>query len=214
MPWLTTISLLPLVHLVRKRRSNSSGFTNTCIQIYDAVPMDRKSHCLTPIAETALGKASAHLMLCTSSRWGFRQSVHSITAAPTSEKDDWTGEVLGRPAVSVMSHEGIVMAKRSIIVAFGLSFLLLALGIFLARYRALKKQSFPNAAVQITDEPNASLPPGFWIQYDPVTKRHTPCYSSYGVNSCWHSFKTREDAIRDAQFFANYLKRTGTIDEL
>src|ERR1043165_7927298 len=101
------------------------------------------------------------------------------------------------------------MAKRSIIGAFWLSFLLVALGIFLSRYPALKKQSsFPSAAVKTTDELNASIPSGFWIQYDPVTKRYTPCHDTYGVTSCWHSFKTKEDAITDAQFFSNYLKRT------
>jgi hypothetical protein len=100
------------------------------------------------------------------------------------------------------------MTKRSIIVAIGLSFLLLLFATFVTRYRVLKKQpSFPTADVQ-KPEPNASFPPGFLIDYDPVTKRYTHCHDSYGVSSCWRPFKTRKEAIRDAQFFASYLKRT------
>jgi hypothetical protein len=100
------------------------------------------------------------------------------------------------------------MARRSIIVAIGLSFLLLLLATFVTRYRVLKKPpSLPAAGVQ-EPEPNASLPSGFLIDYDPVTKRYTYCHDSYGVSSCWRPFKTREEAIRDAQFFASYLTRT------
>src|ERR1051325_8108146 len=101
----------------------------------------------------------------------------------------------------------IAMAKRSIIGAFGLSFLLVALGIFLSRYPALKKQSsFPSAAVKTTDELNASIPSGFWIQYDPVTKRYTPCHDTYGVTSCCHSFKTREGRHSRRTVFRELLK--------
>lgn len=100
------------------------------------------------------------------------------------------------------------MARRSSIVALGLLFLLLLLAPFVTRHRALKKQpSFPAADVQ-QPELNASLRSGFLIEYDPVTHRYTHCHDSYGVSSCWRSFKTREEAIRDAQFFASYLKRT------
>jgi hypothetical protein len=95
------------------------------------------------------------------------------------------------------------MTKHGITVGFAVSFLLLALAIFVTRNQ--KQPSIPNADIQQT-ELNASIPPGFWIEYDPVEQRYTHCHDSYGVSSCWVSFHTREDAISDAQFFANYLK--------
>ena len=56
------------------------------------VCMDRKYQYLTPLAQKVLKGHGTHNAL-RKLRWGFRQSVHSITAAPTSEKDEWTGEV-------------------------------------------------------------------------------------------------------------------------
>src|SRR5262249_2683062 len=100
-------------------------------------------------------------------------------------------------------HEDTAMTKRSITVGFTLSLLLLSLAIFATRNQ--KQPSIPNADIQQT-ELNASIPPGFWIEYNLVTQRYRHCHDSYGVSSCWVSFHTREDAIGDAQFFANYLK--------
>src|SRR5215471_11567662 len=95
------------------------------------------------------------------------------------------------------------MTKRGITVGFALSSLLLTLAIFVTRNQ--KQPSIPNADIQQT-ELDASVPPSFWIEYNPVTQRYTHCHDSYGVSSCWVSFPTREEAIRDAQGFANYLK--------
>ena len=96
------------------------------------------------------------------------------------------------------------MTKRGITVRFALSFLLLTLVIFVTRNQ--KQPSIPDADIQQT-ELDASVPPSFWIEYNPVTQRYTHCHDSYGVSSCWVSFPTREEAIRDAQGFANYLKK-------
>jgi hypothetical protein len=96
------------------------------------------------------------------------------------------------------------MTKRSITVALVLS-LILVLATFLIYKVSKQKPSFRDATV-LQGEADLAIPPGFWIEYDPVEQRYTHCHDSYGVKSCWRSFHIREEAIRDAQHFANYLK--------
>ena len=99
------------------------------------------------------------------------------------------------------------MTKRSITVVFGLSFLILSLATFLIRDNVSKQQPSFRDANLLQGEADSAIPPGFWIEYDPVEQRYTHCHDSYGVKSCWRSFRTREEAIRDAHFFADYLRR-------
>ena len=117
----------------------------------------------------------------------------------------------GLPAVSVMHYGGYAMARRTIFVAFGLSFLLVSLTIFSLTRSDIKKQPLlVNAAVQQSQADPSGIPPGLWIEYDPVAERYTYCYDNSGVRSCSRDFISREHAIRDAQLFAKYLKRTGS----
>lgn len=103
------------------------------------------------------------------------------------------------------------MARRTIFVAFGLSFLLVSLTIFSLTRSDIKKQPLlVNAAVQQSQADPSGIPPGLWIEYDPVAERYTYCYDNSGVRSCSRDFISREHAIRDAQLFAKYLKRTGS----
>jgi len=169
--------------------------------------MDRKYQYLTPLAQKVLKGHGTHNAL-RKLRWGFRQSVHSITAAPTSEKDEWTGEVFRAASCqrdAIM--EVIAMARRTIFVAFGLSLLLVSLTI-LTRSHIKKQPLLVNAAVQQSQADPSGIPPGLWIEYDPLEERYTYCYYNSGLRSCSHDFITREHAIRDAQLFEKYLKRT------
>ena len=103
------------------------------------------------------------------------------------------------------------MARRSIVIGFGVSSVLLSLTIFALRGSPLKKQPLLiNAAVQQSQADPSGIPPGLWIEYDPVAERYTYCYDNSGVRSCSRDFISREHAIRDAQIFAKYLKRTGS----
>src|SRR6516165_1799997 len=97
------------------------------------------------------------------------------------------------------------MTKRSITVALMFSLIVVLATFFI--YKVSKpKPSFRDATV-LQGEADLAIPPGFWIEYDPVEQRSTHCHDSYGVKSCWRSFRTREEAIRDAHFFADYLRR-------
>jgi hypothetical protein len=100
------------------------------------------------------------------------------------------------------------MARRSIVISFGVSSVLLSLTIFALRGSPLKKQPLLiNATVQQSQAAPSGIPPGLWIEYDPVAERYTYCYDNSGVRTCSRDFITREHAIRDAQLFANLLKR-------
>ena len=102
------------------------------------------------------------------------------------------------------------MARRTIFIAFGLSFLLVTLTIFSMTLSHIKKQPLlVDAAVQSQADPSG-IPSGLWIEYDPVEEGYTYCYYKSGLRSCSRSFRNREHAIRDAQLFENYLKRTGS----
>ena len=95
------------------------------------------------------------------------------------------------------------MAKRSISAGFAISFLLLVLTAFVLSQAIKKQPRSPSAAVQVTGE--LAIPPGFWIEYDPIKQRYRHCHDSYGTVSCWLSFSTKEEAIRDAQAFAEHM---------
>ena len=96
------------------------------------------------------------------------------------------------------------MYKPSITVGFALSFLLLVLTAFVLT-QALKKQPSANDAAVHMAESELAIPPGFWIEYDPVKQRYRHCHDSYGTVSCWLFFSTKEEAIRDAQAFAEHM---------
>jgi hypothetical protein len=63
------------------------------------------------------------------------------------------------------------MTKRSIIVALVLS-LILVLATFLIYKGSKPKSSFRDATV-LQGEADLAIPPGFWIEYDPVEQRST-----------------------------------------
>ena len=103
------------------------------------------------------------------------------------------------------------MARRTIFVALGLSFLLVTLTILsLTRSHVNKQPLLVNAAVQQSRADPSGIPPGLWIEYDPVEEGYTYCYDKSGLRSCSRSFRSRENAIRDAQLFEKYLKRTAS----
>jgi hypothetical protein len=101
------------------------------------------------------------------------------------------------------------MTKRGFIVAFGLAILLLLSTLIL---RA-KQSPFGNTDVHMA-EPELALPPGFRTEYDPAEKRYWNCVDTDGFNFCWRSFVDRDQAIREAQEFAKYLKQTNAWPKL
>src|ERR1041384_3262138 len=96
------------------------------------------------------------------------------------------------------------MSKQGVVVAFGLAILFLILGTLVLRAKQL---SFGTTDVHMAG-PELALAPGFRTEYDPAEKRYKNCVNTDGFNVCWRSFIDRDEAIREAQEFANYLKQT------
>jgi len=100
------------------------------------------------------------------------------------------------------------MTRRSTIVAFGLSFLLIFLMTLVVMRGTVKKQSsVPNEVGTV--EPALSNRPGFWIEYDPTEGRYRNCFDTPRETSCWRSSKDKQEAIRELREVADYLNREG-----
>ena len=97
------------------------------------------------------------------------------------------------------------MTHRIMMAGVGLSFLVMSITVVAGR-QALKKHPLWRDVYVEEAKPDPAIPPGFWIEYNAGRQLYRDCHDSYGVRSCWLAFHTREEAIRDAQVFANYLQ--------
>ena len=62
-----------------------------------------------------------------------------------------------------------------------------------------------SSGIELHSQDDLTLPPGFWIEYDHQQRGYRNCHDSFGTRSCWLSFSTQEEAIRDAQAFAKHV---------
>jgi hypothetical protein len=151
-------------------------------------------------------RPSAHLMLCEIPAG----DLGSRCTASRLHRD--RGRMIGQVKFQVATCQSdapqrlLRWLRRRFVIGFGLSSVLLSLTIFALRASPTKKEPLLiNATVHEGQADSSGIPPGVWIEYDPVEEGYTYCYYWSGLMSCSRSFKTRERAIRDAQLFAGHL---------